>query len=933
MALDGKVKVIPIDQPFLRVLAEYFADKFRNKLPDFSDILIVFPSERNKFYFRRYLLESINKGAVIPPPMFTIEELIDFIYEKIGGERALILQTIERNFILKKTIDDLKIEYWREIPFLKFIAIGNRLLNFYDELSQERVSIEDIEKKSVELHFSERYIKNELPILRKVYQRYRENLQKSGYRDKIDQIEKIYQNFDSKIFHGYEQVIIAGIAAATSFERFIIKNMLESLNAEMILHSGFPREIASADDVHKEFYLHYKLLHQLGVDIPKIEVIKNISVPRAIIHIKSLETITKQTFYLAEVVRNALTKYPDAHRIGIVLTDEGLLFPVTEILNSYHIECNISAGLPFTNLIFYSFLKHLYEAVNSNFHCHEFFTFIQHPLIKNAIIENTELRPLVYVLRKKMIQENQRYFLKTPKFEPQLMLEEIGNNFSPLINFLNKCFSTVEEKLPFDKYIANLIILLNELLSYNQDLINKNFPGIKEFFERLHNLSYLKIEEGAIPPGIGTLEFILKVLQDERYHIEGEPLRGIQLIGLLEARNLDFDCIILPSMNEGIFPKKSEKDIFINPGLRKAIGLITEEERNSLYYYYFLQLTRGKKEVFISYLTQEEMDIPSRFLMNHRAKEFREDSLPVVFLKNAMETKEREVKKDDEILKALFRRIKDGLSHTLLKCYKSCPYQFYLKYLLEITEPKEITETFDALTWGSLFHSLAKDLYQKHYPKGYSEEQRLEVVAKVNELLDQYLNSSKYVALPPKPEVYFDIFLYKRFLENFVNYEIKRFKEGYMIHPGFEESFLKDVIEVDGKMIPLIGFVDRIDTKDGLYYIIDYKTGNLPASKEYAIGEDFIEFQLPIYALMFAGKEPEKIGGLFYYNVGKKTEIKSICEKEAIADYLFQFQEKVLTPVINEMLDPEVPFYQTENGNFCIHCAYKTFCGRQRWRE
>ncbi|MEO0106178.1 MAG: PD-(D/E)XK nuclease family protein [candidate division WOR-3 bacterium] len=927
------MKVIPIDQPFLKVLAEYFVDKFRDKVPDFSNILMVFPSERNKFYFRRYLLEATKMNAMIPPVMWTIEELIDFIYEKLGGERALMLQTIERNFLLKKTIDELKIEHWQEIPFLKFIAIGNRLLNFYDELSQERVSIEEIEKKSVELHFSERYIKNELPILRKVYQRYRENLRASGYQDRIDQIEKIYQDFNPTIFQGYEPLIVAGIAAATSFERFIVKKMLDALDAELILHSGLPHEIALADDVHKEFHVHYKLLHHLAVNISEIGLIKGIPVPRPVIHIKPLETITKQTFYLAEVVQNALAKYPDAYRIGIVLTDETLLFPMTEMLNSYHIECNISAGLPFTNLIFYSFLEHLREAVVSNFHYQEFFTFLQHPLIKNAVIDNTPLRPLVYALRKKMVQENQRYFLKTPKSEPQILLEEVGDNFTPLINLLNKCFSTVEQELPFDKYIANLVSLLNEVLSYNQELIKKNFPGVKEFFERLHNLSYLKIEQNAVPRGMGTLEFILKVLQDERYHLEGEPLKGIQIIGILESRNLDFDCIILPSMNEGTFPKKSEKDIFINPGLKKAIGLITDEERDNLYYYYFTQLTQGKKEVFISYLVQENMDIPSRFLIGPRAREFKEDRQPVVFVKNAVEIKERCVKKNGEILKALTRRINDGLSYTLLKCYKSCPYQFYLKYLLEITEPEMVTETFDALTWGLLFHDLAKDLYWKHYPKGYREEQKAEVMAKIDELLNQYLNSGKYVAFPPKPEAYFDVFLYKRFLENFVNLEIQRFKEGYMIYPGSEERFLKDTIEVNGKRIPLIGCVDRIDTKDGLYYIIDYKTGGLPAGKDYAIGEDFIEFQLPLYALMFAGKEPEKIGGLLYYSIGRKAEIKDICEEEAIADYLSQFQEKILIPVINEMLDPEVPFYQTAEKDSCDYCSYQLLCGRQRWKE
>ncbi|MCX7995693.1 MAG: PD-(D/E)XK nuclease family protein [candidate division WOR-3 bacterium] len=931
--MEGKIKIIPIDQPFLKVLAEYFVDRFSDRLPDFSSILVIFPTERNKFYFRRYLLDAAQTRAVIPPRMMTIEELIDFIYEKLKGERAAILQTIERNFILKKTIDELKIKHWQEIPFLKFISIGNRLLNFYDELSQERVSIEEIEKKSLELHFSERYIKNELPILKEVYQRYRENLSRLGYKDNIDRIEKIYRDFNPEVFREFSRIVIAGIAAATSFEKFILKNLLESLPAELILHSGSIKEIASSDDTHKKFYLHNQLLNYLKVDAEKLIVINGRPVYKPVIHVKALETITKQTFYLGDIVRSALNKYPDLHRIGIVLTDEMLLFPITEILNFHNIEYNISAGLPFTNLIFYSFLKHLYDAVINNLHYTEFFTFIQHPLIKNAVVNNIELKPLVYSLRKEMIEKKKRYFQTTEKPTPQLQFDKIGSGFDPLIKLLSRCFETVTQEVAFDEYMANLIRLLNDILSCNQEVIKGNFPGMREFLERLHNLATLRIEQGAIPSGIGTLEFILRILKDGKYHIEGEPLRGIQIIGVLEARNLDFDCIILPSMNEGIFPRKSEKDIFLNPGLRKAVGLITEEERTNLYYYYFTQLISGKKEIFISYIAEEKMDVPSRFLIMPESIGFVEDKQRIVFNRSAIRIKERFINKDTEILKALSRRIKEGLSHTLLRCYKSCPYQFCLSYLLQIKEPEAIPETFDARIWGALFHDLVKELYKNHYPNGYTDGQKMEVMSKIEEIFEGYLNSGRYVALPLKPEVRLDAFLYKRFLRNFVEKEIARFKEGYEIYKGSEERFLKDIILLDNENIPIIGFVDRVDKKDGLCYIIDYKTGDPPAKKTYEIGEEFIEFQLPIYALMWSRSGQEKIGGLIYYSVGEKVELKEICSKKDVGEYLSEFREKILIPTIKEMIDPDIPFYQTREPNSCRYCGYNILCGKYRWME
>lgn len=923
--MTERVKIIPIELPFLKVFAEYFFNKFKEKSPDFSRILVIFPSERNKFYFRRYLLESAKIQGVIPPKMLTMEELIDFIYERMGGGQGVILENIERNFILKKTIDELKIEYWQDIPFLKFISIGNRLLNFYDELSQERISIDDIEKKSAELHFSERYVKNEIPILKRVYQRYRNYLIGVGYKDRIDEFEMIYEKYNSKIFEEFDYVMIAGIAATTSFEKFLLKNMLTDLPAELILHSGLPEEIAASNDTHKKFFLHYKLLNHLNLDIKKIKVIKTAHTIKPVIHIKALETITKQTFFLGNVLRESVKRYQEPHRIGVILTDDSLLFPVTEILKSYGIEYNLSAGLPFANLIFYSFLKHLFDAVKNSLAHSEFFVFIQHPLIKNGVINGVELRPLVYGLRNKMIKEKKRYF-QIEKTGNQTTLQGLEPGFTPLINLLQRCFVTVQQDLNFNEYIDGLIKLLNDILSYNQSIIKANFPGIKEFFKKLHDLSRLRIVENAIPPGIETLEFILKILEGGKYHIEGEPLKGIQIIGVLEARNLDFDCVVLPAMNEGIFPRRSEKDMFINPVLRKEMGLISEEERNNLYYYYFTQLLSGKKEVHISYIAEEKNDIPSRFVMMLESGGFTEEKEIHMFIRNALITKERSVKKDDRVIKKILQRFKNGFSPSALRSYKSCPYQFYLRYLLEIEEPDIIPEEFDYTIWGSLFHKVVEEFCKKYYPSRFTKEEQEEAIKNINKVFDQYINSGDYVAMPFKPIVYFDMEVYKGYFRKFLEYETERFKEGYRLYPGFEEKKLVDSIKINNLTVPLSGFVDRIDKRDDYYYIIDYKTGNIPEKSCYKIGEEFVEFQLPLYGLMFSKKVKGMIGGLIYYKIGRKIGIENICDEGTVQEYLEEFNEKILKPTISEMIDLKVPFHQTKDKNYCENCSYIKLC-------
>ncbi|MFN3966451.1 MAG: PD-(D/E)XK nuclease family protein, partial [Endomicrobiia bacterium] len=115
--------------------------------------------------------------------------------------------------------------------------------------------------------------------------------------------------------------------------------------------------------------------------------------------------------------------------------------------------------------------------------------------------------------------------------------------------------------------------------------------------------------------------------------------------------------------------------------------------------------------------------------------------------------------------------------------------------------------------------------------------------------------------------------------------------------------------------------------KDGLYYIIDYKTGKVPEKKEYMIGDEFTEFQLPLYALMFSRECKNKIGGLIYYKIGREITTKVICDECQASNYIEEFKEKILIPTISEMINKNIPFYQTKDKTFCKYCLYRVHCG------
>jgi ATP-dependent helicase/DNAse subunit B len=639
-------------------------------------------------------------------------------------------------------------------------------LNFFDELAKERVTLENIEKAVGLGHFPEKYIHNELPILKKIHGEYRTAVRDSGHQDVADKNDLVYEQFSVQCLGDYEYVLIAGLAATTIVEVKIIKELLNGARSELVLHSCKPQDLESMNQADRPFYVHYKLLHALGIDLSKITTLNGETAPEPVVHVKEVKTESEQTFYLQSVLTECMDRYDELHRIGIVLPDESIMYSVTESLRAAGVGYNLSAGLPLSQSALYSFLGQLLEVVRSDFHYEEFFTFIRHPLLKNAFLKGQSLRPLIYGLEDFMIKNRINFF------KPEHIVE---SRFDPLIDILRKGFSAARADLDFADYVEGLVSYLNELLGHNKQLIETNAPDIKEFFEELHRLTTLRVAGQLTARGIDTLEFILWVLSGQRYRVEGDPMRGIQVIGLLEARNLDFDCLILPSMNEGVFPRRSEKDMFINQPVRRAVGLPYTQERENLYYYYYTELTKGKREVYLSYVAEEERDVASRFMSLDTA--VAHSDTPVIKLaRTAFDLHKRAVKKSPEIVKALYQYLqKDGLSPTALSDYRKCPYQYYLKYILRITKPVEIVEDPGAKEWGEIVHNAVRNFYQYHFPEGFTENDLVRAASVMERELKKSLERNKSLAIEPKSSTDLDLNVFKRRMSRFLENEAIRF--------------------------------------------------------------------------------------------------------------------------------------------------------------
>ena len=920
MVLEDKIKIVPMEQPFLRVLAELVYVKFKDSLPDLSSILVVFPTQRNKFYFRRYLLEASRSRGIIPPIMKTVDELLGLVYEQVGGKRSVLLNNIERNFVLKQIVDSLKVGLWQDIPFLKFISIGDRLLGFFDELAKERVELAEIEKVIELGHYPYKYIEKELPIIRQIYDRYRQSIGSSAYHDEMDKCDLITERLSAQTLCNYQHIIIAGLAAPTQIESIVIKELLNSHDAELIIHSGKPDEIRQDSETDSPFYVHNKFLNFLEIDFSRLPNPTQKPFSKPVIHVKCAATEFEQFCHLRETLKKAARVYKDLHRIAVVLPDEGITYSITEALNASGLEYNLSAGLPLTHTVFYSFLEQLNQVIKSGFHYKEFFSFIRHPLFKNAVVDEISIRPLIYRLEDFMIRNRLNYF----------DLKEIGKTqeFQPLLDLISECLAISEADSALDEFINNLIRMLNRMLAINHDLIKTNSPGITQFFDQLHNLSALRVSDGYMKSDHETLDFILRMLKNEKFTTPGDPLRGIQVIGLLEARNLDFDCLILPSMNEGIFPRRSDKDIFINQEVRRASHLPYDKERENLYYYYFTELINNKSEVYISYVAEEKKDLASRFVGFLTDQGIKVDTTPIRLKESYLTGVKRKVNKSNDLVKYLNKWVADpGLTQRALNDYKKCPYGFYLGQILGVEEPEEIIEEPEAAQWGSIIHLTIKNFYKYDYPRGLTLNELNRAQAALEKQFEKVIAKNRFMALKPKAVINIDAQIFKRRLRPFLELEVERFKEGFKIFKGVLERGAKHHIMIDNKPVRLYGYIDRIDILSDKYYIIDYKTGNIPKEADYRIGGGFSDFQLPLYSLIFSKEHFDMIGGMIFYEIKQKTTAKNIVEGVDVQDYLQKFRNDVLVPTIREILDPLVAFYQTDDKEACRNCSYQQLCG------
>ncbi|NNK10964.1 MAG: PD-(D/E)XK nuclease family protein [Flavobacteriaceae bacterium] len=841
------------------VVSEIVTEKAVN-----DDLILVVPSKRASLF----LLQVFAKTSTRPgfaPTIYTIEEFVGRIS---GLDYASNTQLIFELYEVYKGVHGDTAD-----SFQDFSKWGNTLLQDFNEIDRYLIpqtklfsylsAIQETSHwylKPEKTPMIEAYIKfwNSLEPL---YDQFSRHLisQKIGYQGLV--YRKASENipeYASQIEKGSH--VFIGFNALNSAESTIIQSLINQGKAEVYWDID-PCFIE--DPIHDAGYFirsylkiwpHFKenTLRGSASNYLNQKDINIIGVPRNV----------SQAKYVGSLL-DKLSK-DDKHTqqsTAVILGDENLLNPLINAIPDTVPSLNITMGLslsqtPATSL-FSEFIALYVNSAARGWYYSDIISLVSHPYVKrlfknpegtlNLLYQEIREKNWVYI-RPEQIQKLSKedgeilelLFSKNYKSPKQLLHASLE-----LARALKNCFESFGDSIALE-YLVKIKTVFNEigicLQKYDFIIDLKSFQSL---FRELANIE--------------TLDFY------------GKPLQGIQLMGMLESRNLDFETVIITSLNEGILPSGKTSGSFIPFDLKREFKMPTYKEKDAVYTYHFYRLLQRAKNIYLIYNTEPDVlegGEKSRFISQLLTEQRIEGSIKQVIATPPMHLAipdNKSISKDTSVVTTLRERATKGFSPSSLATYIKDPVEFYKKYVLGIREFEEVEENIAANTFGTIIHDSLEQLYLPLVGSVLSPDSLRERMLKIPDIVnasfkEYYPNVS---LLDGKNLIAYQVI--QRYLEKFLEMEIESCKNHKIELLAVEEK-LRTFIEVEGLNFPvsLRGTLDRIDKKDGVLRILDYKTGNTKATEVEITTWDSIiadadkgkAFQLMSYALMYCDKYP-----------------------------------------------------------------------------
>jgi CRISPR/Cas system-associated exonuclease Cas4 (RecB family) len=938
---------------FLEKTADYI---FQNYGSETNSLTIILPNRRGSLYLKKYLANHYNK-PFWSPKFYSIEDFVNELSDRKPANQIFLINElykihIELNPTNYRTFDEfigvaeLMIADFNEIDF--FLADIDGIFDFITETKAIELwnldgkPLTDFQKEYLSFYKSLKdyylKLKERISNLKIAYQGY-------NYRFVADNIEKIGLGLNS------ERFIFLGFNALTPSEEKIINHFLKNLKSEII----WDIDKYYFENKNQEAGFFFRKLKNKGlINNNSLFIENNFAELAKNIDLIGVPMKIGQAKVLPEIINEIYEKEKNLESTAIVLCDENLLIPVINSLPADIGKFNVTMGFPLRQTTIFD----LFDSI-----------FLLHENQSRFTNINNHFRTIFYIDLLKILKHN--YFKIA--FDTQNIIDKISNTNKTFYNY-NDILALFSENGFVDKNLLEifntqnttkqLIINIFNLIDYlkgnevlmKYDLNNEFLFGFSELFHQIIN----NVDLDASYINVKVLRKLFKSQANtETLSFYGEPLSGLQIMGVLETRLLDFKNVILLSVNEGIIPKSNKNNSLIPLSIKNKFGIAAIIEKDAVFAYHFYRLIQRAGNIKILYNTEPDEfsgGDKSRFIYQLKYELPKINSNIVIRerLVNITSYKSENIngiiiEKNDEIIEKIFLLANKGFSATLLNTYINCKLKFYFKYIVNLDVPDTIEENIMDNTKGNIIHDTLKELYYPFVGKTISVRDIDEISNKLALTLNKAFDKL-YSGGTIDYGLNFLIYeLIKSWIKKLLYNEktsIKKLEnENKFLKILFlEQEILNNlnlIIENKEITVNLKGNIDRIDLIDGTLRIIDYKSGsinkeNVQVSDIEKVTEDkkySYAFQLLFYYLLLNKQFPE----LKKYNweAGIISLIKpseglislKINKQEVDHNNIVEF-ENLLVSLISEIFDKKLPFTQTSNEDNCKYCEYSEICNR-----
>jgi ATP-dependent helicase/nuclease subunit B len=933
---------------FLQSVAEHINKNYSDNL---DSLCVVIPNRRGALYLKKHLGALIT-GASWIPEILSAEDFVEKLSEiPSAGELALTFDLFEAYN---------KVVGAEAVNFEQFLRWAPQVMQDFNEVDRYLVDSKTVFENLKDIKEIESWsLGTEEPSpMQEKYLSFMRNMGKVYHELKKTVLEKNYawQGLSYRIAHEkllkggyklpYKKIIFCGFNAVNLAEEEILEYLVENKIAELLW---------DADN----YYLKDGI-QEAGLFLRRrkkwLKQFPNFVTDELITGTKSVE-ITGVAGKMAQVARTAeaIEKFLESgaalERTAVVLCDETLLLPVLSALPKKVQSVNVTLEYPASATPLYDLYEHIIQmqlnkktsGKESAFYFKEVLAVLYNPFFADLWKDNFFLQQVIRRLNK-----SNAVYIRTG-----LLKTWFGENFSEaetIFTGFENANAAVKHICEMNEKIINILHAKeNRSIELETALVfNKELNSLENALSSHPDIS------------LKGLRILLKqVLAPSGIPFYGEPLSGLQIMGVLETRTLDFDNVIMLSVNEGVLPSGKSSASFIPDDLKRHLEMPLHGEKDAIYAYHFYRLLQRAKNISLIYNTETDTfgkGEKSRFITQLIA-EWRKRNSNVTITENILSLPVNQsaqpygvhIEKTPAVLKSLQEKAQSekGLSPTSLNTYKECQLKFYLRFVANVREPDEVEEDIESSALGNIIHETLEKLYRPLEGKNITQADILLMQKSYATIAKEVFTAYYDEAVDENGKKALALHVVKKYIGNFLNFEKETIadldaKKQFLIIKNLEVELRSKLVLANGLEITLSGQSDRIDDINGTTRIIDYKSSVHKGRDKFDIStldDVFTDkkyskaLQLLTYAwLAWKNKlaPANKISScIFPFRAEEKMyELRSGKGPLIFTDDFFTSFEQKLSAFISQIFNPEINFPPTDDLDTCQFCAYQSICNR-----